>query len=165
MQATERSILIRNLGFGLLALVAVAATSVGGQLATYSSLAPWYAGLAKPSFTPPNWIFGPVWTTLYLLMAFSAWRILRLPSTAKRRSALILFWVQLALNAGWSWMFFGARSPLLGLLNIIPQFLAVIATAMTFYRLDRVAGSCLIPLAAWLGFAAILNLAIWSMNP
>ena len=86
----------RDLGFGLLAIIAVAATSVLGQLATFPNLAPWYAGLSKPSFNPPNWIFGPVWTTLYLLMAFAVWRILRLPETsAARRLALTLFFIQL----------------------------------------------------------------------
>ena len=79
MHAIERSILRRNLGFGLLAIFAVAATSIAGQLATYPNLVPWYAGLAKPSFTTPGWVFGPVWTALYLLMAFAVWRILRLP--------------------------------------------------------------------------------------
>jgi tryptophan-rich sensory protein len=120
MNAYKHS-LIRNFGFGFLAIIAVAATSLAGQLATYPNLAPWYAGLAKPSFNPPNWVFGPVWTTLYLLMAFSAWRILRLPGTPERRWALGLFFVQLAMNAAWSWMFFAANNPLLGLTNIIPQ--------------------------------------------
>lgn len=90
----------RDIGLGVLAVIAVAATSVLGQLATYPNLAPWYAGLNKPSFNLPNWIFGPVWTTLYALMAFAAWRILR-PSEASsaRRVALGLFFFQLALNA------------------------------------------------------------------
>ena len=97
----------RDLGFGFLAIFAVAATSVVGQFATYPNLAPWYAGLVKPSFNPPNWVFAPVWTTLYLLMAFAVWRILRLPAaSAERRWALSFFFAQLALNAAWSWMFF-----------------------------------------------------------
>jgi translocator protein len=155
---------IRDFGFAFLAIIAVAATSLVGQLATYPNLAPWYAGLAKPSFNPPSWVFGPVWTTLYLLMAFSAWRILRLPGTPERRWALSLFFVQLAMNAAWSWMFFAANNPLLGLINIIPQLLIIIATVVAFYRLDRIAGSCLIPLAAWVAFATLLNFAIWKLN-
>ena len=88
----------------------------GGGLAIGFLTAPgeWYAGLAKPPFNPPNGVFGPVWTTLYLLMAFALWRVLRLPAaSAKRRWALSLFFTQLVLNAAWSWMFFAARNPLL----------------------------------------------------
>jgi|SRR5664280_595362 len=118
--ASAKSSWSRDLGFGFLAIIAVAATSVVGQLATYPNLASWYAGLVKPSFNPPNWVFGPVWTTLYLLMAFAVWRILRLPAeSAERRWALSLFFAQLALNAAWSWMFFAARNPLLGLIKPI----------------------------------------------
>ena len=96
---------------------------VAGQLATYPNLEPWYAGLAKPSFNPPNWIFAPVWTTLFVLMAFSVWRILRLPRTSARRTALALLFIQIALNAAWSWMFFAAHSPALGMINIVPHWL------------------------------------------
>jgi translocator protein len=165
MHAIERSILRRNLGFGLLAIFVVAATSIAGRLATYPNLVPWYAGLAKPSFTPPGWVFGPVWTALYLLMAFAVWRILRLPVTCARRWALTLFWAQLALNAAWSWMFFAAGSPLLGLLDIIPQLLVIVATFVAFYRLDAVAAFCLMPLITWVTFATALNFAIWTLNP
>ena len=165
MNIVDRSSWGRNIGYGAFAIVAVGLVSVIGQLATYSNLAPWYAGLAKPAFNPPNWIFAPVWTTLYALMAFAAWRILRLPrGTAARRSALTLFFVQLALNAVWSWMFFAANSPLLGLVNIVPQFLVIAATVVAFHRLDRLAAWCLAPLAAWVAFAAVLNAAIWLLN-
>jgi len=155
----------RELNFGLLAIIAVATTSVLGQLATFPNLAAWYAGLIKPSFNPPNWIFGPVWTTLYLLMAFAVWRILRLPeASAARRLALTLFFIQLTLNAAWSWMFFGANSPLLGVVNIVPQFLVILAAVVAFHQLDRLAAWCLLPLAAWVGFASVLNIAIWWLN-
>ena|ERR1700692_3371635 len=155
----------RDLGFGFLAIIAVAAASVVGQLATYPNLAPWYAGLVKPSFTPPSWVFGQVWTTLYLLMAVAVWRILRPPAvSAERRWALSLFFAQLALNAAWSWMFFAARNPLLGLMNIVPQILVIIAAIVAFYRIDKTAGWCLMPLAAWVCFATVLNLAIWKLN-
>jgi len=166
MNAPKRSVLIRDFGFGLLAIVVVVAASVVAQVAAYPNLVPWYAGLVKPSFNPPNWVFGPVWTTLYLMMAFAVWRILRLPeASAERRCALGLFIAQLALNAAWSWMFFAANNPLLGLINIVPQILVILATMVAFYRLDRMAGWCLVPLAAWVSFATVLNLAIWTLNP
>jgi benzodiazapine receptor len=163
--ASTRSAWSRDLCFGLLSFIAVAATSIVGQLATYPNLVPWYAGLVKPSFNPPNWVFGPVWATLYLMMAFALWRILRLSeASAERRWALSFFFVQLALNATWSWMFFAANSPMLGLINIIPQILVIVATIVAFYRIDRMAGWCLVPLAAWVSFASILNFAIWKLN-
>ena len=156
----------RDVGFGILAIITVYATSVVGQLATYRNLATWYAGLVKPSFNPPNWVFGPVWTTLYLLMAFAVWRILRLPeASAERRWALVLFFIQLALNAAWSWMFFAAHNPLLGLINIVPQILVILATIVAFYRVDKLAAWCIMPLAAWVCFATVLNIAIWKLNP
>ena len=156
----------RDLGFGVHAIIAVATASVIGQLATYPNLAPWYAGLIKPSFNPPNWVFAPVWTTLYVLMAFAVWRILRRPeASAERRWALILFFAQLALNAAWSWMFFAAHNPLLGLINIVPQILVILATIVAFYRVDKIAAWCLVPLAAWVCFATVLNFAIWKLNP
>jgi tryptophan-rich sensory protein len=166
MNAPKRPVLIRDLGFGLLAIIVVVAASVVAQVATYPDLGPWYAGLVKPSFNPPNWVFGPVWTTLYLMMAFAVWRILRLPeASAERRWALGLFIAQLALNAAWSWMFFAANNPLLGLINIVPQILVILATIVAFYRLGRMAGWCLVPLAAWVSFATVLNFAIWKLNP
>ena len=156
----------RDLSFGFLAIVAVAATSVAGQFATYPNLAPWYAGLVKPSFNPPNWMFGPVWTTLYLLMAFAVWRILRLTkASAERRWALGLFFAQLVLNAAWSWMFFAAHNPLLGLINIVPQILVILATVVAFYRVDKFAAWCIVPLVVWVCFATVLNFAIWRLNP
>ncbi|WP_043879300.1 TspO/MBR family protein [Azorhizobium caulinodans] len=155
----------QGLGQVALAVLPVVAASVLGQIATFPNLAPWYAGLVKPAFNPPNWIFGPVWTTLYVLMAYAAWRILRLPeATPGRSTALTLFFLQLVLNAAWSWMFFYLHSPLLGVLNIGPQWLVILATIGAFWRLDRLAGACLVPLAAWVGFASVLNFTLWQLN-
>jgi tryptophan-rich sensory protein len=157
--------LSRTLAYGALSVVAVGAALVVGNVATFPNLAPWYDGLVKPSFVAPNWLFGPVWTTLYVLMAVAVWRILRLPRRSPgRRTALILFFLQLALNAAWSWMFFAAHSPLLGLINVIPQWLTIVATIVAFQRLDRIAAWCLVPLAAWVAFAAALNFEIWRLN-
>jgi tryptophan-rich sensory protein len=155
----------RSLVMAALAVLSVVALMISGQLATFPNLEPWYAGLVKPPFNPPNWIFGPVWTTLYVLMAFALWRILRLHTQpALRRRAIRLFYAQLLLNALWSWLFFAAHSPLLGLIDIVPQWLLILATIATFRRLDGWAALCLVPLALWVGFATVLNAAIWSLN-
>lgn len=155
----------RDLGWAALALGAVVATSAVGQIATYPNLATWYAGLVKPPFNPPNWVFAPVWTSLYALMAFAAWRILRLPAdTPGRGAALAAFFGQLVLNAAWSWMFFGANNTLLGLLNIVPQLVLIAVTIVLFHRLDRIAAWCLVPLAAWVAYATLLNGALWWLN-
>ena len=98
-------------------------------------------------------------------MAFAAWRILRLPpGTPGRAAALVAFFVQLALNAAWSWMFFAAHSPALGLINIVPQFVVILIAVGLFWRLDRLAAACLVPLAAWVAFASVLNASIWWLN-
>lgn len=147
------------------AAIPVTAASVIAQLATYPNLTPWYAGLTKPSFNPPNWVFGPVWTTLYVLMAFSVWRVLRIRRRSTiRRIGLTLFFVQLALNAAWSWMFFAAHSPALGIINVVPQLAVIIATVVVFLRLDFIAALALMPLPAWVAFAGLLNFSIWSLN-
>ena len=160
----ERS-LKRDGAFAALAVAIVASASILGQIATYPNLAPWYAGLIKPAFNPPNWLFAPVWTALYALMAFALWRILRLPASMPgRTAALCLFFLQLALNAAWSWMFFWAHSPLLGLVDIVPQLALVLATLAAFARLDAWAAWCLAPLAAWVAYASVLNFFIWWLN-
>jgi translocator protein len=154
----------RDFRLAALAIILVAAASVLGQLATYPNLA-WYANLAKPSFDPRDWVFAPVWTTLYLLMAFALWRVLRpRDNFTLRRLASNLLFVQLALNAAWSWMFFATHDPLLGVIDIVPQFLVILGTIVAFRRLDRTAAWCLVPLAAWVAFAGVLNIAVWLLN-
>jgi len=160
----DRSALVREVGLAIVSVLVVAGASIAGQIATYPNLASWYFALAKPPFNPPSWVFAPVWTALYALMALALWRVLRFPPESARRVALIFFFVQLALNALWPWMFFGARSPALGLVNIGPQLLVVLATIVLFYRLDSIAAWCLVPLAAWVAFAGVLNLSIWWLN-
>ena len=155
---------VRDIGMAAFALASVSATSVLGQFATYPNLQPWYASLVKPAFNPPNWVFAPVWTSLYLLMAFAFWRILRFPASQARRDAMILFVVLLVLNAAWSWMFFAAHSPALGFVNIVPQLAVIVATIVFFARIDWLAAACLFPLAAWVAFAAALNFSIWQLN-
>ena len=121
--------------------------SLLGQLATFPNLVPWYAGLAKPGFTPPNAVFGPVWTLLYALMALAFWRVLIGPQQSGRRLAIGLFLAQLALNVLWAFAFFAAHSPLLGLVDIGLQALFVAAALLAFLRLDRLAALCFLPRA------------------
>jgi tryptophan-rich sensory protein len=139
--------------------------SLLGQLATFPQIPTWYAGLVKPSFNPPNWVFGPVWTTLFIMMGYAAYRILSMPAGKPgRTAALALFYVQLAVNASWSFAFFAAQSPLLGLIVIVPFLGLIVATIIAFQRLDRVAGWLLWPYAAWVSYATLLNVAIWRLN-
>ncbi|CAH1655007.1 TspO/MBR family protein [Chelatococcus asaccharovorans] len=165
MTTAIRSGFGRSLSLALAAILPVVAASLAGQYVTFPNLTPWYASLAKPSFNPPNAVFGPVWTVLYILMAFAAWRILRLPPFMRhRRMALALFYGQLGLNALWSFAFFGAHSPLLGLVVIIPLLAMIVATIATFRRLDAVAAWCLVPYLAWVSFATVLNASVWWLN-
>jgi tryptophan-rich sensory protein len=148
-----------------LAIVPVVAVSVAGSAVTMPQVGSWYAGLAKPPFNPPSWIFGPVWTTLYALMAFSVFRILRLPvATPGRRRALILYHLQLLLNFAWSFAFFGATSTVAGLAVILPLLAGIVATIAAFRPLDRLAALALWPYLAWVGFATLLNASIWWLN-
>ncbi|WP_245432642.1 MULTISPECIES: TspO/MBR family protein [unclassified Rhizobium] len=136
-----------------------------GQWATFPNIPGWYAGLVKPVFNPPNWIFGPVWTCLYALMALAVWRIWMLPAEARGRSpAFICFYLQLTFNAAWSWAFFALHSPALGLVDIIPQWILILETIRRFHRLDRLAAYALLPLAFWVAFAFALNFEIWRLN-
>lgn len=150
----------------LISVLPVAAVSIAGSLVTRPSIPSWYAGLSKPGFTPPNWLFAPVWTTLYILMAYGIWRILSLPKDRPGRPAAIAaFFVQLALNCLWSFAFFGAHSPLAGLAVIAALVVAILATIRAFWRLDRIAALLLVPYLVWVAYATALNTAIWQLNP
>lgn len=148
----------------LVSLAAAFAVAALGGLATASSVDTWYATLQKPGFNPPNTVFAPVWTTLYALMAIAAWRVWRAASGATRRRATALYAAQLALNLGWSLIFFGLRQPGLALVEIALLFAAVVLTGLTFWRIDRPAGLLFVPYAAWVAFAALLNFEIWRLN-
>jgi translocator protein len=149
-----------------LAILPVAAVSVLGSWATLPNIPTWYVGLAKPPLTPPNAVFGPVWTILYAILAFAIWRVLSAhPAMPGRGRAIALFYVQLALNGLWSWSFFAAHSPAAGLVNIVALDLAAVATAVLFSRIDRLAAWCFAPYLAWIAFATYLNAGIWALNP
>lgn len=147
-----------------LAVLPVVAASILGQIATMPNIPTWYAGLVKPSFNPPNWIFGPVWTLLYILMAYAFFRILRAPDSVARSRAIVLFLVQMAFNAAWSWAFFGLHSTLGGVVVIVPLLVLIALTIAAFARVDRSASYLLYPYIAWVSFASVLNIAIWRLN-
>ncbi len=125
----------------------------------------WYAGLQKPSWNPPNWIFGPVWTALYAMMAVAAWLVWKRGGFANQRTALSLFLLQLFFNALWSPLCFGAKNLGFALVDIGFLWLALTATVVAFYRAYRLAGALLVPYLAWVSFATALNFTLWRLNP
>jgi tryptophan-rich sensory protein len=135
-----------------------------GSVLTAPSLHPWYATLRKPTWTPPNWLFGPVWTALYLGMAVAAWLVWRQAGFSHARLPLTLFAVQLALNVAWSGIFFGLRSPGVAFLEVVLLWLFILSTAIAFWPLSRTASWLLVPYLIWVTFASALNAAIWRMN-
>lgn len=137
---------------------------IGGWF-TQHSVNTWYPDLIKPSWTPPGWIFGPVWTALYLLMAISVWLIWnREQLSGYHFQPYALFFLQLALNLAWSWIFFYLKSPLLALINIILLIGVLAYTIYTFWKISRLAASLLIPYWLWIVFAATINAGIWWLN-
>jgi tryptophan-rich sensory protein len=149
----------------MLAVLPIVAVAVAGSLVTNPNIPGWYAGLKKPGFTPPNWAFPVAWTLLYALMAYALWRILSLPKNLPGRAAAITaFFVQLALNSLWSFVFFGAHSPMGGLVVIVALIVAILVTMRAFWLLDRVAALVLVPYLAWVAFATALNGAVWQLN-
>ena len=121
----------------------------------------WYAALRKPSWTPPGWLFAPVWTLLYAMMAVAAWLVWRETGLSRE---IGLFVLQLALNAAWTWLFFGLKRPGLALADIVLLWLAILATHLAFEHVRPLAGWLLIPYLAWVTFAAALNGAVWWLN-
>ena len=149
----------------LLGLIAVCfAAAAAGGLLTSASVGDWYQTLKKPSWTPPDWLFGPVWTTLYFLMALSAWLVWQQGGWRASRVSLGLFGLQLMLNVGWSAIFFGMRSPGRAFGEILILLLAIAATAVSFWGRSATAALLFTPYLAWTTFAALLNFAIWRMN-
>jgi tryptophan-rich sensory protein len=144
-----------------LILLCLAVGGIGGG-ASASGIDGWYRTLAKPGWNPPDWVFGPVWTVLYVMMAVAAWLVWK---TGDRvRPALVLFFVQLALNLAWTFIFFTAQSPGLALIEIAFLWLAVLLTMLAFFGRQSTAGWLFVPYLAWVSFAAALNFAIWWMN-
>jgi len=136
-----------------------------GSLFTTSSIPRWYANTNKPSFNPPNWIFAPVWTTLFLLMGISLYLIWRRSLKEKGiKIAFTVFLFQLVLNMLWSFLFFGLQSPFAAFIEIIFLWITILITIILFFRIYWVAGVMLIPYILWVSFASVLNFAIWRLN-
>jgi len=136
-----------------------------GSVFTMSAIPIWYATLQKPSFTPPNWLFAPAWGTLYLLMGISAFLIWRRGLADKQvKIALMVFAIQLILNALWSVAFFGFESPLSGVIVIVVLWLAILLTILRFSKISLVAAILLLPYLLWVSFASVLNISIWVLN-
>jgi len=148
-------------------LIAIGAPFVAGfigSVVTAPSISTWYAYLTKPSFSPPNWIFAPAWTLLYILMGLSFYLIIKDGIKKENKSTVYLFLAQLVLNSSWSIAFFGLKSPLAGLMVIIPLWLSILVVIIRFYRVNKTAGLLNIPYLLWVSFASYLNLSVFLLN-
>ncbi len=166
---SELAVLVRSRLVDLIALALFVALCLGigalGAAVTQTSVDVWYAGLAKPSFNPPNEVFGPLWTLLYVLMGIAAWRVWRAADRETTRGPLTLFALQLALNLGWSVVFFGLQKIGSAVATIFVLDVAVVVTTLAFRPVDRLAGLLMLPYLAWVAFATVLNIAVWRLNP
>lgn len=139
-------------------LLTLATALVGSQFLPDA----WYAALQKPAFNPPNWVFPPAWSVLYVLMAIAAWRVWKRDGLS---AAIALWAVQLLFNAAWMWLFFGLHRPDMALVDIAILLVLIAVLTFAFWRRDRWAGGLLVPYVAWVVFAAALNHALWQLNP
>ena len=152
---------IRNAGALVVSVLLVAAVAAfGGQFAPGE----WYRGLDKPFFTPPNWLFGPVWSLLYLAMATTAWLVWKERREAAIGIPLAVYGIHLLLNGLWSWLFFGLHWPGVAFGEIVLLAFTILAVILLFWRIRPLAGALLIPYLAWVSFAALLNLSLWFLN-
>jgi translocator protein len=149
-----------------IALIVCLMVGYSASVVTRPSVETWYPTLIKPSFNPPNWIFMPMWTFLYILMAVAAglvWDKIK-EQNEEVKKALGFFLIQLALNAIWSYLFFGLKNPMLALIEIALLLLMIYETYLKFIKINKIAGYLLIPYMAWVAFAGILNASIWWLN-
>lgn len=147
----------------LVVCIAVCMAAAGiGSLMTTPALRPWYSGLNKPDWTPPNWVFAPVWTILFLGMAVAAWIVWG--RVGPRAAAMESFLLQLLLNVAWSALFFGLKAPGAAFAEIVILWFAILMTSIEFWRVAPAAGWLLLPYLVWVGFAAALNFSIWRLN-
>jgi benzodiazapine receptor len=155
---------INNTG-KLIAAVAICQAAGGlGAIATAPKITSWYANLIKPEFSPPNWLFGPVWTILYLLMGIALFLVWKERKSKEKRRAVGVFVVQLGLNILWSFLFFGMENPGAALVEIILMWMAIAATISEFGKINKTAGWLLVPYLLWVSFATVLNGAVYWLN-
>lgn len=156
---------IKDIGKLVICVVTCLAAGAIGSIFTRQAILTWYAALEKPAFTPPNWLFAPVWTLLYILMGVAAFLVWRKGWENRQvRIALIIFLIQLVLNVLWSVVFFGLESPLYGLIVIVVLWVGILFATLSFYRISRIAGVLMLPYLLWVTFAAVLNESIWLLN-
>jgi len=150
---------------GLIVILMICLGAGGlGAMATTPEIEGWYKTLEKPAWNPPDWVFGPVWTALYVLMAIAAWIIWKKHGSRPAAIPLTLFGIQLLLNIAWSWIFFAAHQPGWAFAEIVILWLAILATTVSFFRESKLAGWLLAPYLAWVSFASVLNFTIWRLN-
>lgn len=150
----------------VIALIVCLAVGYSASTVTRPSVETWYPTLIKPAFNPPNWIFMPVWTILYIFMAVAAglvWDKIK-GQNEEVKKALGFFLIQLTLNAIWSYLFFGLKNPLLALIEIVLLWLFIYETYLKFIKINKIAGYLLVPYMAWVAFAGVLNASIWWLN-
>ncbi|HXU28998.1 MAG TPA: TspO/MBR family protein [Thermoanaerobaculia bacterium] len=145
-------------------LVFLALVALAAFFGAHFQPGPWFEGLAKPSWNPPNWVFGPVWTLLYLGMAVAGWLVWK-RSGEHVTPVLVVWFVQLGLNAAWSWLFFGLHRPPLALVDILALLACIVAFAILARRISPAASWLFVPYALWVSFATVLNATIWRLNP
>jgi tryptophan-rich sensory protein len=144
-------------------VISFAAAAVGAVASIQARS--FYSQLAQPAWAPPPWLFGPVWTVLYALMAIAAWLVWRSGGFRTNRIALAFFWGQLVLNALWSWLFFAWHLGALAFADIVFLWVLIVATLVSFWRLRPLAGALFIPYLLWVSFASALNYSLWQLNP
>ena len=146
-------------------LVVCQMAGIIGSIFTTPAIPVWYASLQKPSFAPPNWLFAPVWTFLFLLMGITLYLIWQAYPKKEAKSALLFFLIQLGLNILWSVIFFGLKSPMIAFIEIVVLWLAILVAMIKSFRVSQVAGYLIMPYILWVNFAAVLNFFLWRLNP
>ena len=156
---------IRPATVGLIIFISICLlVATAGSLIVNTSIHGWYEQLQKPAWTPPNWVFPMVWTTLYLLMGIAAWLVWRKHGLSGGFAALVVFYIQLTLNLLWSCIFFGLQMPGMAFVELLLLWIAILITLILFWRAHRIAGLLMSPYLLWVTFAAAINYQTWQMN-